>query len=110
MTPLYLKLLLVIFLIHLAVFARMALRTRRGYHRSLALVFVCLIGMVGLRLWVPNLSLGALPFWYPFRWGAWAFTLLTVVQWLRYRWGGGQEISIFHQYESPQQRNPGGRR
>jgi hypothetical protein len=82
---LYLKLLLAIFLLHLLVFGRLALWSRRGYHQSLVLVFICLIAMISLRLWAPALSLGALPLWYLLRWGAWAFTLVAALLWLRHR-------------------------
>ena len=85
MSPFYLKLLLLIFVIHLVVFTRIALRTRRGYHQSLVATFICLVAMVALRMWGPGLSLGSLTLWYLFRWGAWAFTLLAAVLWVGHR-------------------------
>lgn len=85
MNPLYLKLLLIVFGVHMAIFGRLALRTRRGYHQLLVLTFICLIAMTGLRLWAPTLLLGDIPAWYLFRWGAWAATLLAAALWLRRR-------------------------
>lgn len=85
MNALYLKLLLLIFAIHLVVFGKIALRTRRGYHQSLVATFICLIVMVVLRLWAPAMNLGALTLWHLFRWGAWGFTLLAAVLWVGHR-------------------------
>jgi hypothetical protein len=82
---LQLKLLLIVFILHLVIFARIALRTRRGYHRFLVLTFISLITMTGLRLWAPKISLGPVPVWHLFRFCAWACTLLAAVLWLRYR-------------------------
>jgi hypothetical protein len=83
--PLHLKLLLVVFILHLVIFGRIALKTRRGYHWILALTFISLIAMTGVRLWAPEIRLGEMPAWHLFRWGAWACTLAAAVMWLRYR-------------------------
>lgn len=81
----YLPGLLAVFVIHLIIFLRIALRTHYGYHRCLVLTFLCLIVMTGLRLWAPTLSLGSTHLWQLFRWGAWAFTVLAGVLWWHQR-------------------------
>ena len=85
MSPFHLKLLLMIFFIHLAVFARIALRTRRGYYICLVMVFVSLVAMTALRLWAPGLGVGATALWMLFRWSAWGLTFMAAALWLRYR-------------------------
>lgn len=82
----YLTLLLAIFIIHLLLFGRLALRTRVGYHRSLVGVFACLIVATALRIWQPSLNLGAILVWHLFRWTAWGFTIIAFGQfWLNRR-------------------------
>jgi hypothetical protein len=72
--------LLAIFIIHLLIFGRLALRTRAGYYLSLVGVFTCLSLAVGLRIWQPALSLGSLRVWRLFRWTAWGFSFTTFGQ------------------------------
>lgn len=81
----YLALLLAVFIVHLLVFGRLALRTRAGYHFSLVVVFACLIIAVALRIWQPGLNLGSILVWHLFRWTAWAFTLLAALQFWGHR-------------------------
>jgi ABC-type uncharacterized transport system permease subunit len=84
--PTFLPFLLAIFIIHLLVFGRLALRTRAGYYLSLVGVFTCLSVAVGLRIWQPALNLGPLSAWHLFRWTAWGFSLLAFGQfWWAYR-------------------------
>ena len=86
MTPIHLKLLLAVFVIHFVIFARIAWNRRRNYHFSLVLVFVCLILMTALRLWAPGIGIGRIDLWSLFRWSAWAFTLAAALQWLWHRY------------------------
>lgn len=82
----FLLFLLAIFIIHLLIFGRLALRTHAGYHLSLVGVFACLSLAIGLRIWQPTLSLGSFRVWRLFRWTAWGFSLTTFGQlWWAYR-------------------------
>ncbi|MDJ0783543.1 MAG: hypothetical protein QNJ22_16320 [Desulfosarcinaceae bacterium] len=85
MNLLYHKLLLLIFAIHLFVFARLALRTHRGDYGCLVVTFGCLVVMTSFRIWAADVGFGGVMAWELFRWGAWAFTFMAGLLWLRRR-------------------------
>lgn len=70
--------LLLVFVVHLAAFAWLAIQRRQGYYIALVVTFALLIAAIGVRLTVPNLVLGELPLHSALRYLAWAAAAVSV--------------------------------
>jgi len=73
-----------VFVVHLVVFARLALRRRQSYYVAVSLTFALLIGAFGLRLTLPDLSAGGIPLHWVARRLAWASAAVSIT-WLLLR-------------------------
>lgn len=71
-------LLLVVFLIHLAIFARLALRRREAYYFAVTTTFTLLVIAFGLRLIGPELRTGGLLLHELFRTIAWVSAAISI--------------------------------
>lgn len=80
--------LLALFAVHLAVFARLALRRGELRHTVATATFLCLVGVYAVRLWAPESQLFESPLDLWLRRAAWAGAGLSLGLFLRRRFGG----------------------
>ncbi|MCC6201690.1 MAG: hypothetical protein IT494_01640 [Gammaproteobacteria bacterium] len=73
--------LLIVFVAHLAVFARLALRHRNLRYSLVTLTFVLLVASFSLRLGAPEWTIGRMPVHWMLRYAAWAIAAITI-SWL----------------------------
>lgn len=85
-------LLLGVFLIHLAIFARLALRRREAYYVAVTLTFTLLVLAFGLRLLWPELRAGGVAAHEVFRSLAWVSAAISI-GWLLLRRFGRRSTS-----------------
>ena len=76
--------LLVVFAVHLILFARLAFRRRQGYYIAVAFTFALLVVAFSLRLGWPEILVGELELYWLFRWAAWASAAVSI-SWLLIR-------------------------
>lgn len=78
--------LMVIFMAHLAVFSWLAFKHKKSYHILAVITFLLLLFSSAQRNWWPGMT----PYGWPLddymRWGAWAFTVLALVFFIRHKW------------------------
>lgn len=77
-------LLLGVFVIHLVIFARLALRRREAYYVAVTMTFALLVLAFGLRLLWPELRAGTVALHQMFRWLAWVSAGVSI-SWLLLR-------------------------
>jgi hypothetical protein len=70
--------LLLIFVIHLVVFGRLAVNRKLPYYWLVTAVFAVLSISFGLRLFTPQLTLGPLAAYQLFRYFAWLLAAITI--------------------------------
>lgn len=70
--------LLVVFLIHLIVFARLAIRRREGYYVALVTTFGLLVASNAVRLMAPELEVFERALFQWLRWTAWLAALVSI--------------------------------
>ncbi len=71
-------LLLLIFIIHLVIFGRMAVRQKQPYFWLVTAVFAMLVASFGLRGFAPECMLGPLAGHQLFRYFAWLLAAITI--------------------------------
>ena len=71
-------LLLLIFVIHLVIFGRMAVRQKLPYFWLVTAVFAMLVASFGLRVFAPEWMLGPLAGYQLFRYFAWLLAAITI--------------------------------
>jgi hypothetical protein len=77
--------LLVVFVIHLVLFLRIALKRRERYYWLVSLTFLLLVISFSSRLWLSDLLIGKIPaYWFP-RVAAWGCTITVIVLAIRRR-------------------------
>lgn len=76
--------LLLVFVIHLLVFGRLALKRGGAYYWLVSSVFAALVLSFSSRLWASEWMLAGLPAHQLFRYVAWALAAVTI-PWLIYR-------------------------
>ena len=81
--------LLAVFIVHLILFARLALRCRQGYYLAVTLTFALLVIAFGLRLGWPEIRVGELQLFQLFRWSAWASAVVSISWFLVRRFRSG---------------------
>ena len=82
--PLYLAI-LIIFIIHFAIFVRLSLLRRKRHHILAATSFLLLILFSSVRLWVPRLMFFGHPAHIYFRVSAWFSSMMTLTVYIRNR-------------------------
>ena len=70
--------LLLVFVIHLVIFGRLALKRKLFYYWLVTAVFAMLVASFGLRLIVPGWMLGPLAGYELFRYLAWLLAVITI--------------------------------
>ena len=84
MTGLFSGLLLLVFVVHLVVFARLAVRRREGYYYALVVTFGLLTLSVSIRLAFPEAQWMGQTLAQWLRWSAWLAALVSI------SWGVGR--------------------
>ncbi len=79
--------LLLVFLVHLVVFAILGLRRRQGYYLALVVTFSLLSAAMAFRLWWPELSVGDWPVSQLLRAMAWNAAVVSIT------WGLARFVS-----------------
>ena len=71
-------LLLLVFIVHLVIFSRMALKHKLPYYWLVSAVFAMLVASFGLRVFAPEWMLGRLAGYQLFRYFAWLLAVITI--------------------------------
>jgi hypothetical protein len=70
--------LLLVFVVHLVVFGRLALKRRMIYYWLLTAVFAALVAAFGIRLFEPGWAVGGEPVYQWARYVAWGLAAITI--------------------------------
>ena len=70
--------LLLVFIVHLVIFSRLALKSRLPYYWLVSAVFAVLVVSFGLRAFAPEWMLGPLAGYQLFRYFAWLLAVITI--------------------------------
>jgi len=79
-----LMILLLVFIVHLLVFGRLAISRQQKYYWLVSAVFAALVASFGLRLTAPDWMLGPVAAYRLFRYLAWLLAVVTL-PWLAVR-------------------------
>ena len=71
-------LLLLVFIVHLVIFSRLALKKKLPYYWLVSAVFAMLVASFGLRVFAPEWMLGPLAAYQLFRYFAWLLAVITI--------------------------------
>jgi hypothetical protein len=70
--------LLLVFVVHLVIFSRLALKRRLAYYWLVSAVFLMLVASFGSRVFAPEWMLGPLAAYELFRYFAWMLAVITI--------------------------------
>ncbi len=86
MTIFWIRLLLLVFVIHLILFTRRFVKRRRGSDAIVSLTFLLLVLSYSCRLWAPTWMAFDLAIFSLLRYGAWCTAVLSLALLVRRRW------------------------
>ena len=70
--------LLLVFIVHLIIFSRLALKQKLPYYWLVSAVFAMLVASFGFRVFAPDWMLGPLAAYQLFRYFAWLLAVITI--------------------------------